>query len=156
MCKQVFSAISTRPARACRSLARHPALCKREMNLSVLDFSCNRINSCIQSLIHSGYLYSASSSPPLLRGAPDTAGLLCPSFTPKRNSQLRGKDLSKVPTWRLERASIPRPFGRKATNQPMSHHAPQIRFNSFHLLHYDKKDRTPAETNATGVLVTSC
>src|SRR6218665_411931 len=26
--------------------------------------------------------------------------------------------------WRLERDSIPRPFGRKATNLPVSHHVP--------------------------------
>src|SRR6218665_557659 len=35
------------------------------------------------------------------------------------------KDLPKVPTWRLERDSSPQPFGRKATNLPMSHHAPE-------------------------------
>src|SRR6218665_1991478 len=33
---------------------------------------------------HSEYLYSASSSPQLLRGALDTARILCQSFTPKR------------------------------------------------------------------------
>src|SRR6218665_1270195 len=49
---------------------------------------------CI-SFIHSGYFYSASSSPLPLRGAPDTARILCRSFTPK------------VPTWRLERDSNP-------------------------------------------------
>src|SRR6218665_2395564 len=32
----------------------------------------------------------------------------------------------KVPTWRLERESNPRPFGREATNLSMSHHAPQF------------------------------
>jgi len=32
------------------------------------------------SFIHSGYFYSASSSPLLFRGAPDTARLLCRSF----------------------------------------------------------------------------
>ena len=37
------------------------------------------------SFIHSGYFYSASSSPLLLRSAPDTAEILCRSFTPKRN-----------------------------------------------------------------------
>src|SRR6218665_361437 len=31
----------------------------------------------IHSFIHSGYFYGASSSPLLLRGAPDTAGILC-------------------------------------------------------------------------------
>src|SRR6218665_3398818 len=46
----------------------------------------------------------------------------CRSFTPKRHRQLRMKNLPKVPTWRLKRDSNPRPFGRKATNLPMSHH----------------------------------
>src|SRR6218665_1701799 len=35
--------------------------------------------------------YSTSSSPLLLRGAPDTARILCWSFTPKRHRQLRAK-----------------------------------------------------------------
>src|SRR6218665_330070 len=43
--------------------------------------------------IHSGHFYSASSSPLLLRRAPDTARILCRSFTPKRHRQLRVKDL---------------------------------------------------------------
>ena|SRR6218665_4069216 len=34
--------------------------------------------------IHSGYFYSAVSSPLLLRSAPDTARTLCRSFTPER------------------------------------------------------------------------
>src|SRR6218665_1717447 len=40
------------------------------------------------SFIHSGYFYSASSSPLLLRGAPDTVLILCRGFTPKRHRQL--------------------------------------------------------------------
>src|SRR6218665_1165158 len=67
--------------------------------------------------IYSGYFYSASSSPLLLRGAPDIARTLC--------RQLRVKDLPKIPTWRLERDSSQRPFGRKTSNLPMSHHVPQ-------------------------------
>src|SRR6218665_390869 len=55
--------------------------------------------------------------------APDTAQILCRSLTPKRHRQLRVKDLPTIPTRRLERDSNPRPFGRKATNLPMSHHA---------------------------------
>ena|SRR6218665_3255800 len=34
------------------------------------------------------------------------------------------KDFPKVATWRPERESNPRPFGRNSTNLPMSHHAP--------------------------------
>jgi len=47
----------------------------------------------IHSLIHSGHFCTPSSSPLLLRSAPDTARILCPSFTPKRNRQLWVKDL---------------------------------------------------------------
>ena len=34
------------------------------------------------------------------------------------------EELPKIPTWRLERNLNPRPFGQKATNLPMVHHAP--------------------------------
>jgi len=40
------------------------------------------------TLIHSGYFYSASSSPLLLRGAPDRARILCRRYTPMRHTQL--------------------------------------------------------------------
>src|SRR6218665_222807 len=41
--------------------------------------------------IHFEYFYSASSSPQLLRGAPDSARIPCRSFTPKRHRQLQLK-----------------------------------------------------------------
>ena len=50
------------------------------------------------------------------------------SLTPKHHRKLRVKDLPKVPTWRLERDSNPRPFRQNATNLPMSHHAPLIKW----------------------------
>src|SRR6218665_371319 len=78
------------------------------------------------SFIHSGYFHNASSSLPLLRGATDTARILCRTFTPMRQRKLRVKDLPKVLTWRPEQDSNPLPFRRKATNLPMSHHAPQL------------------------------
>src|SRR6218665_183822 len=65
------------------------------------------------SFIHPGYFYSAYSSPLLLRGASYTAQILCRSFAPKGQKLRRVKDLPKVPTWRLERDSNPRPFGQK-------------------------------------------
>ena len=74
--------------------------------------------------MHSGYLYSASSSPLLLSVAPDTARILCRNFKPKRLRQLWVKDLHKVPTWRLEWELNPWPFGRKALTLPKRHHAP--------------------------------
>ena len=77
------------------------------------------------SFIHSDHFYSASSSTLQLRNAPDTAQILCRSFTPKRHRQLWVKDLPKVPTWRLERESNPRPSGLKLSTQSMRHHVPQ-------------------------------
>ena len=74
--------------------------------------------------IHSDHFYSTSSSPLLLRSAPDTARILCRSFTPKCHRQLWVKDLPKVPTWRLERESNPRTSGWKLSTQPMRHHVP--------------------------------
>src|SRR6218665_1421126 len=65
------------------------------------------------SFIHSGCFYSASSSPLLLRGASDTARILCRSFTPKRHRQLRVKDLPKVPT-----PATLRMKGAESTNEP--------------------------------------
>ena len=64
------------------------------------------------SLIHSGYFYSATSIPLLLRGAPDTARILRRSFMPKRHRQLQAKDLPKVSTWQLEREGNPRMYVR--------------------------------------------
>ena len=66
------------------------------------------------------------SSPLLLRGAPNTARILCRIFMLTRHRELRVKALPKVPMWQLERDSNPQPFGRKAMNLPVSHHAPKI------------------------------
>src|SRR6218665_3016255 len=53
--------------------------------------------------IYSGYFYSASSSPLLLRGAPDYCVDTCVrDNTPKRYRQLRVKDLPELPTSWLE------------------------------------------------------
>ena len=84
-----------------------------------------RDQAIIRPFIHSFHFYSASSSPLLLRSAPDTARMLCLSFTPKRHKQLRVKDLPKVPTWRLERDSNPRPSSQKASTLPKRHHLPR-------------------------------
>ena len=72
---------------------------------------CMFIYTYIYSFIHSDHFYSASSSPLLLRSAPDTARILCRSFTPKRHRQLQVKDLPKVRRRRLERDSSSRPSG---------------------------------------------
>ena len=81
----------------------------------------------IFSFIHSfNHFYSASSSPLLLRGAPDTALMLCRNFIPKHHRQLWVKDLPKVPTWWLEQESNPRPFGRKVSTLPMCYIYPTL------------------------------
>ena len=85
----------------------------------------------LNSFIHSDYFYIASSSPLLLRGAPDTSQILRRNFTPKRHRKLWAKDLAKVPTWRLKLESNPWPFGRRALTLPMRHTCPTT-FISFH------------------------
>src|SRR6218665_1758228 len=45
--------------------------------------------------VHSDHFYGASLSPLLLRSAPDTARILCRSFTPKRHRQLGLKGLAQ-------------------------------------------------------------
>ena len=73
--------------------------------------------------IHSCYFYSASSSPLLLRGIPDTARILSPNFTPKA-LQLWVKDLPKVPMIVVARAGFEpatiRMKGIDSTNVPPS------------------------------------
>jgi len=109
------------------TLDTHGCLMASLKNCHITLFYCTAIHAqhkvlCI-ILIQSGHFYSASLSPLLLRGTPDTARILCRSFTPKRHRQLRVKG-PKVPTWWLDRDSILRPFGRKASNLSMSHQAP--------------------------------
>ena len=83
------------------------------------------------SFIHSGYFYSASSSPLLLRGAPDTARILCRSFTLATASE----GLAQGPYVAARAGFEPMTLLRQATNLPMSHHAHDIiLFNYFILL----------------------
>src|SRR6218665_1850219 len=58
-------------------------------------------------VIHSGHFYSAPSSLLLLRGAPDYSTDTVSEFHAEAHRQLQ----VKVPTWRLERESNPRPSG---------------------------------------------
>ena len=75
-------------------------------------------------VLHSDYFYRASSSPLLLRGAPDTARILCRNFAPKSHRQLRVKDLPKVHT--AARAGVKptnqRTKGVDSTNAPPTLH----------------------------------
>src|SRR6218665_2915414 len=93
-------------------------------SFAVKQFPFSLLQHSFIHFFHSGHFYSASSGQLLLRSAPDTAQILCRSFTPKRHRQLRVKDLPKVPTWRLERNSNPRPSDRKALTLPKRHYVP--------------------------------
>ena len=85
--------------------------------------------SVIFIFIHSGYFYSASSSPLLLRGALDTARILCRNFTPKRHRQLWAKDLPKVSVWRLEQESNPDHSDERRRLNQCGTHAPKCVFH---------------------------
>ena len=90
------------------------------MYVCTCKYNCAFIHSFIQAIFTAPlqvHYYSEALS--------TTARILCRSFTPKRHRQLRVKDLPKVPTWRLERDSNPRPSGRKASTLPMRHHVPR-------------------------------
>jgi len=63
------------------------------------------------SFIHSGHFYINPSSPLLLRGAPDYSMDTVSEFHAEAHRQLQVKDFPRVPTWRLERESNPRPSG---------------------------------------------
>ena len=72
---------------------------------------------------------------------PTTSFTLCHSFTPKRFRQLRVKDLPKVPTWRQELNSNPRPWRREAPNiRTLSHPTPRLMLLLLHLLDCGRDD----------------
>ena len=77
------------------------------------------------SFIHSCYFHSVSSSPLLLRGAPDTARILS-EFHTKAPQATASEGLPLGPTRCLDRDSNLRPFRRKVPNLPMGHHAPPL------------------------------
>ena len=83
------------------------------------------IERVANSFIHSGHFYSAPSSPLLLRGAPDYSMDTVPEFHAEAHRQLQVKDFPKVPMWRLERESNPRPSGWMSSSQPRRHHVPR-------------------------------
>ena len=102
-------------------------------NVRTVSFKTLFNHLAVHPFIHSGYFYSASSNLLLLRGASDTARILCRNFTPKRHMQLWVKDLPMfLYTWRLERESNPWPIERKAWTPPKHHHVPQDIKTSVH------------------------
>src|SRR6218665_2231238 len=88
-----------------------PPLLKVHYGRAMYSFCKMKNRYHIHSFIHSGHFYSAPSSPLLLRGAPDYSMYTVSEFHATVHRELRVKDLPKVPTWRLERESNPRPSG---------------------------------------------
>ena len=91
--------------------------------------------SSMHLFIHSfGHFYSAPWSPLLLGGAPhySTDIARVSEFHAEAHRQLQVKDLPKVPTWRLERQSNPRPSGWKSSSQPRRHHVPTKVLSMMH------------------------
>jgi len=84
-------------------------------------------SEALHRFIHSRHFYSTPiASPLLLRGALDYSMDTVSEFHAEAHKQLQVKDLPKVPTFRLERESNPRPSGWKSLSQPRCHHVPRI------------------------------
>src|SRR6218665_2752568 len=83
------------------------------------DIACLFIRSFVQTISIAPiqvHLYSEA--------LPTQHGYCVGVYTLKRYGQLQVKDLPKVPTWRLERESNPRPSDLKSSSQPRRHHVP--------------------------------
>ena len=61
---------------------------RRTINSNIIILQRNSLDCKEIEYIHSDHFYSASSSPLLLRSAPDPVRILCRSFTPKRHRKL--------------------------------------------------------------------
>ena len=88
--------------------------------LSWISASCR---STQPSFIHSGYFYSASSSPLVLRGTPDYGIGTVLEFTHRNATDNYKWNLPKVPIWLLEWDSSLQPSGCNALNLPRYHWA---------------------------------
>src|SRR6218665_1355393 len=81
----------------------------------------------IYLFIHSRDFYSAYSRPLYYSEALPTQHGYCVGVSRRSALATASEGLAQGPyTWRLERDSDPRPFGRKASNLPMNHHAPHV------------------------------
>src|SRR6218665_2487693 len=80
----------------------------------------------VHSFIHSFYFYGASSSPLLLRGAPDSAriGLSVPELHAEAPQAIVSKGLARCPYVAARAGGEPMIFGRKASTLPKHYHAP--------------------------------
>src|SRR6218665_213231 len=106
-------------------------------SLHTSKFALSASSSVSSSFIHSGYFYIASSNPLLLRGArpesrhsTDTVS----EFHADAPQTVASKGLVQGPDVAVRAVSHPRPFGRRAMNLPMSHHAPLLLFSWLTLL----------------------
>ena len=90
-----------------------------------LPVALRRVDIYICICIYS-FLTSASRSTSLSEALPTTAMTLFRSLHAEALQATAMKDLLKVPTWRLERDSNPRPTDQKASTLRVRHHAPQI------------------------------
>ena len=70
--------------------------------------------------IRTTLLFNSTTTQRHARHSTDTVS----EFHAKTPEATASEEMPKVPTWRLERDSNLRFFGRKAWNLPMSHHAP--------------------------------
>src|SRR6218665_3619543 len=109
--------IDTTPSFACSSFVKSkkveqllfdPTEHYEEGRALLMDPNVDADFNFYNSFIH---FCSAPSSPLLLRGAPDYSTDTVSQFHAEAHRQLQVKDLPKVPTWRLERESNPRPSG---------------------------------------------
>ena len=133
-----INALDKYPGTYLHSMVRKPGEC-REVHIntdaihgpSLLEqsFCWNDLNvytvALVHSFIHSGHFYTAPSSPLLLRGTPDYSTDTVSEFHAEAHRQLQVKDLPKVPTWRVELESNPRPSGWKSSSQPRHHLVPR-------------------------------
>ena len=78
-------------------------------------------------------------------------GISWHSFYSVRTFTLWVKNLPKVPTWRIERESNPRPFGRKALTLPMRHTRPTLTL--LPLSHHAPTTYTPQLTPMSTVML---
>ena|SRR6218665_718577 len=73
------------------------------------EYICDVDDTDVLSFIHSGHFYSTSSSPLLLRGAPNYSPDTVSEFHAEAHRQLLVKDLPQRSIWRLEQESNPQP-----------------------------------------------
>ena len=132
------------------SLSRRRLICiiSVTLKLFIILFRVVLLELVGSVFIHSGHFYSAAQVHYYSETLPTQNGY-CAGVSRKGHRQLRVKDLPKVPTWRLERDSNPRPFGRKASNLPMRHNAPWRRL-------VDNVEKTLGSIHARRVLAYGC